>query len=895
MSDEQLTADETHLNGNGSTPATALIERPAPRVLADMRATLDALQTNVFVIDVDLTIVHATPHARVALRAIEADLLSAFGVAATDVVGGSIHRFHDDPPAIEAVLRDPGALPATRTYRFGDTTVRATANAVRVDGEVAGWVVDWEDVSEARAAQRRATEQAENAHAMTRVLQAVAEAGDRDAAVRAALDTVRDAFGWAYGSFWERDREAETLRFALESGTVTAEFRTVTLEASFDKGVGLSGRTWLSQDLVFERDLGTVTDCVRAPAARSAGVKSGVCFPVVVEGDVVGTMDFFALETLDLSPERLDALRSVGQSVSAALERVIRESEMARVQSMMDNAPTNMMFADRDRVLRYMNPASTETLRSLEAYLPVKADEMIGQKIDVFHKRPEHQAALLNDPANLPYRATIEVGPEKLDLLASAIFDNKGEYIGAMASWEVITEKLRLQSEMARVQSMMDNAPTNMMFADRDRVLRYMNPASTETLRSLEAYLPVKADEMIGQKIDVFHKRPEHQAALLNDPANLPYRATIEVGPEKLDLLASAIFDDKGEYIGAMASWEVITERLQLEEDNRISQEREREAAEELRQKVDAMLQVVEAAAAGDLTQEVAVRGEDAIGQMGEGLQRLLADLRASIGGIASSVAQLNQAATELTEVSTSMEANATETSSQANLVTESSKGVSANVEAVAAAAEEMTASIKEISQNTSHAAQVASEAVTAADTTTVTINKLGESSAEIGKIIKVITDIAQQTNLLALNATIEAARAGESGKGFAVVANEVKELAKETARATEDISGKIETIQTDTKSAVEAITEISGIIDQISEIQTTIASAVEEQAATTSEIARSVNEANQGSAEITSNIEGVATAAESTSKGAAQTQGQAAELTRTASELNSLVERFSF
>jgi methyl-accepting chemotaxis protein len=863
-------------------------EASPTRPLGHVAATLDSLQANVFLADADLRIVYANPCALRTLEAIESALVSAFGISVADVVGGSIHRFHRDPARVESILRDPSATPHQAQFTFGDVTLKANVNAVRDGDEVVGYVVNWEDVSEAQVIER----------------------------------------------------------------------------------------------------------------------------------------------------------------------------EMARVKSMMENAPTNMMFVDRDLVLRYMNPASTETLRSLEEYLPVRADEMIGQTIDVFHKHPEHQRQLLADPANLPHRATIQVGPEKLDLLVSAIFDNRGEHIGAMASWEVITDKVALEAEMGRVKSMMENAPTNMMFVDRDLVLRYMNPASTETLRSLEEYLPVRADEMIGQTIDVFHKHPEHQRQLLADPANLPHRATIQVGPEKLDLLVSAIFDNRGEHIGAMASWEVITQKLELERRTReqtensqaisrvleslgaatsreevasaaldtvresfgwaygsfwaldadtnslrfavesgtvteefrqvtmsasfergvglsgrtwasrdlvfeadlgtvhdcvrapaarnagvksgvcfpvvvegevvgtmdffaletielsserlaalrsvgqsvsaameqvIQRQRERAAAEELRNKVDAMLAVVEAAAAGDLTQAVEVNGEDAIGQMGEGLQRLLGDLRTSIGGIAASVAQLNEAAGRLSEVSTSMEANATETSSQANLVSDSSKGVSANVEAVAAAAEEMTASIKEISQNTSHAAQVAAQAVTAADVTTSTINKLGDSSAEIGKIIKVITDIAQQTNLLALNATIEAARAGESGKGFAVVANEVKELAKETARATEDISEKIETIQTDTRSAVEAITEISGIIDQISEIQTTIASAVEEQAATTSEIARSVNDANRGSAEITTNIEGVAQAAESTSRGAAETQGQAAELSRTAAELNSLVERFTY
>ena len=201
----------------------------------------------------------------------------------------------------------------------------------------------------------------------------------------------------------------------------------------------------------------------------------------------------------------------------------------------------------------------------------------------------------------------------------------------------------------------------------------------------------------------------------------------------------------------------------------------------------------------------------------------------------------------ELNKVSQSMGANADETATQANVVSAAAEQVSNNVQTVATGADEMGASIKEIAKNTAEATRVAASAVRTAEVTNATISKLGQSSAEIGQVIKVITSIAQQTNLLALNATIEAARAGEAGKGFAVVANEVKELAKETAKATEDISRKIEAIQGDTNGAVSAIGQISQVIGQISDIQTTIASAIEEQSATTNEIGRTLAEAAQG------------------------------------------------
>jgi methyl-accepting chemotaxis protein len=243
--------------------------------------------------------------------------------------------------------------------------------------------------------------------------------------------------------------------------------------------------------------------------------------------------------------------------------------------------------------------------------------------------------------------------------------------------------------------------------------------------------------------------------------------------------------------------------------------------------------------------------------------------LRATFAGVTQHAQALGSASEELAANSQQMVSNAEETATQAGVVSAAAEQVSKNVQTVATGTEEMSASIKEIAKNAQDAAKVAATAVNTAETANATVSKLGESSAEIGKVIKVITSIAQQTNLLALNATIEAARAGEAGKGFAVVANEVKELAKETAKATEDISQKIEAIQGDTKRAVIAITEISTVINKINDYQNTIASAVEEQTATTNEITRNVAEAAKGSKEIAQNITGVAQAAKSTTAGA--------------------------
>ncbi len=299
------------------------------------------------------------------------------------------------------------------------------------------------------------------------------------------------------------------------------------------------------------------------------------------------------------------------------------------------------------------------------------------------------------------------------------------------------------------------------------------------------------------------------------------------------------------------------------------------------------------AIAQGDLRQRLQLQRRDEVGELASAMDCMADGLQMQQQSISHTAQTLASAAHQLTSVSQMMAANAEETAAQANVASAAAEQVSNNVATVSTGTEEMGASIKEIAKSAHEAARVATSAVKVAEKTNATVAKLGTSSAEIGNVIKVITSIAQQTNLLALNATIEAARAGEAGKGFAVVANEVKELAKQTAKATEDISRKIEAIQSDAKGAVEAIAKISNIINQINDIQNTIASAVEEQTATTGEISRNVHEAAKGSSEIARNILAVAGAARNTTEGAANTKTSADELTRMAVDLQNLVTQF--
>ncbi len=496
----------------------------------------------------------------------------------------------------------------------------------------------------------------------------------------------------------------------------------------------------------------------------------------------------------------------------------------------LNSLATNVLFADPDFKLIFVNQKSLETLSSIDDEIRAKygfgADSLVGRNIDEFHENPAHQRKVLSNPKNFPIKTEINIGSMILDLNIERVVSPSGEVEGYVVNWEEVSAKKEAEDAAAKAQSMVDLSPINTMMAKPDGTLIYMNENSKKTLRTLEQYLPAKVEDLIDRSIDWFHKDPEHQRRIIKDPRNLPHQAVIEVGPEKLDLLVSAVSDSRGNYIGAMVNWEVVTKKLDL---------------------------------INDLT--------DASGQ-------------------------LASASEELLSVAGTMSANAEETSAQANTASSASEEVNSGIQTVATNMEEMTASIKEITKNTNDSSSKSNEAMQMSQDANKIIQILGESSLDIGNVIKVITSIAQQTNLLALNATIEAARAGEAGKGFAVVANEVKELAKQTANATEDISRKIEAIQNDSQSAVTSIGSVTEAISQLNSISSSIASAMEEQAATTNEVARVVSESSTGVQQISENIQQVSIAAEQTGKGATDMQSAAENLSKLANSLQQLVER---
>ncbi len=314
-----------------------------------------------------------------------------------------------------------------------------------------------------------------------------------------------------------------------------------------------------------------------------------------------------------------------------------------------------------------------------------------------------------------------------------------------------------------------------------------------------------------------------------------------------------------------------------------------------LQQSVRELLEVVSSAAQGDLTRHVHIQGVDSIGQLGEGMQRLLSDLRKRISSVSSDADGLAGASHKLSKVSNALLGSAKSTADASHQAARDADIINTSTKTVAGSVKEMSSSVQEIAKNCSQATEVSSQAVKVAASTRSTIDELNGHSSEIGRVIKLITSVADQTNLLALNATIEAARAGEAGKGFAVVAGEVKELARETSSATDEISRQIDAIQGSVGDAIEAIGQIDEIIRSINDITASIACAVEQQSATTDEMSRSLGDVADRAAGIANKIGVVAEAAANTTQGASEAQASSASLAEMATSMQGTVQRFRY
>ena len=506
----------------------------------------------------------------------------------------------------------------------------------------------------AEAAEAARDEALADLSATAAVLKALSTTTSADEAVGRALDSVRAAFGWEYGSYWAIDATGRALRFVQESGTAGQEFREITLAASFEEGVGLSGRAWKTRDLVFVADLGTVTDCVRAPAAQRAGVKSGVCLPLIVAGRVVGTMDFFSTSTVNPTPQRLDALRGIGLLVSQAAARIAESARQA--EAVVNSTALNA-------VLREVASVSDQE-RAVQAALDAIRREF-GWEYGSYWA--------LND-AGTALTFVQESGSAGEEFRRVTLAASFAEGVGLSGrAWK--TRDLVFAPDLGAV--------TDCVRA----------PAAQRAGVKSGVVLPLVVAGRVVGTMDFFSTR------------------TLTLSAERQDALRNTAF------------------------------------------------------------------------LVAKSMERVL----------------------------------------------ESGKLVEAGAQLVS--------SIEEVERNVVQATATASDAARLSRDANGSVQRLSTSSVEIGNVVKAITSIAEQTNLLALNATIEAARAGESGKGFAVVAGEVKELAQQTARATEEVTAKVRAIQDDAGEVATALAGIDEVVGQINDTQTLISSVLTQQSALTRDL----------------------------------------------------------
>jgi methyl-accepting chemotaxis protein len=620
----------------------------------------------------------------------------------------------------------------------------------------------------------------------------------------------------------------------------------------------------------------------------------------------------------------------------------------------LERVRANIFVANLDFEIVYINENARETLAKIAGEIRqifgVEVADMVGLSIHKFHKDAARVESLLTNPQAMPHQAEFNFGAITLQTRINSVLAANGQVQGYVVAWDDISERQRLELDYAGQIAAIQRSQAVIEFELDGRIIR----ANDIFLKTM-GYTPEEvAGQFHSMFVDENTRssaefRDMWQRLNRGEFISGEFRRVGKGGREiYIQGVYSPIIDKQGKPFKVVKYATDVTEAKLRNADY----QGQVAAIGRVQAVIEFGLDGVIASANDNFLQAMGYRLDEVVGRhhnmfvdpayaasaeyrqfwldLAAGRQRSGRFHRRGKGGqdvwiqgsyfpildyagrpikvvkYASDITQLKQveaalentvqtlasAAQELTSVSQQMASNSEETSSQASVVSAAAEQVSRSVETVASAAEEMGASIKEIAKNANEAARVATAAVKVADKTNATVSKLGESSAEIGNVIKVITSIAQQTNLLALNATIEAARAGEAGKGFAVVANEVKELAKQTAKATEDIGRKIEAIQGDTKGAVEAIAQIGMIIGQINDIQSTIASAVEEQTATTAEISRNVGEAALGSREIAQNVMGVAQSARSTTEGAANTKASADELALMAAELQHLVTK---
>jgi methyl-accepting chemotaxis protein len=598
--------------------------------------------------------------------------------------------------------------------------------------------------------------------------------------------------------------------------------------------------------------------------------------------------------------------------ITAAKAQQLKAAQLAGA---MGNSGTPCMLIDRDLCITYINKSTLALFRKHEEVFQknwpgFKADEdyVIGTCIDTFHKQPEHQRKLLGDANNLPYQTDIQIDELTFQLNVTAIYDSDGCYMGNALEWQDVTEVRKNQLEVGRLSSAVEGMTTNLMMADRDGNIVYMNPAVEKMLRLREQKLrelipSFNVDTLVGTNFDGFHKNPAHQRQLLSDPTNMPY--TVEIGLAELEfqLTAIALIDVDGQHVGTAVQWVDITEQkdaqrqvdrliqaaIQGELDARIDTENYQGFMKELGHNINNLMEaVVEPLAEAIETAKALAEGR--LDKMMDGNYK--GEFKALADAMNSSMNKLNAMVGEIRSASMSVFNAAREIADGNNDLSKRTESQAASLEETASAMEQLTSTVRQNADNTTQASNLSSEVMAKATnggevvkSAIAAMTEINKSSKEIADIISVIDEIAFQTNLLALNAAVEAARAGDQGRGFAVVAAEVRNLAQRSAGAAKEIKSLI-------NDSVEAVGQGSKLVDETGQTFSHLVSAIEEVSSMISDIDGAGKEQAAGIGEVSS---AVAQMDEMTQQNAALVEEASASSKSMEEQAQALLEQMSF
>lgn len=606
---------------------------------------------------------------------------------------------------------------------------------------------------------------------------------------------------------------------------------------------------------------------------------------------------------LPVAPEN-SVLAAVKGMLAALQESAVAANANMRIKIALDNCSTNVMIADNERTIIYMNKTVSAMLQNAEADLrkelpSFNAQTLIGTSIDGFHKKPEHQKNLLATFTNT-YSAQIKVGGRSFSLIANPVITSNGDRLGSVVEWNDITELLieqeksaKLAADNSRVKIALDNVSSNVMIADNDRNIIYMNKTVVAMLKNAESDLrkvlpSFDSNKLLGGTIDQFHKNPEHQKRLLATFTST-YKAQIVVGPRTFSLIANPVLDEAGTRLGSVVEWADRTIEVGVEQE--VANLVTAAGAGNFTQRIDTnnkdgfflnlatglnelmatsdkglqdVVRVLGALAEGNLTQRIDAEYQGTFGQLKDFSNETSQSLSNMLGQIRESADTIYTAASEIATGNADLSAR---TEQQAS-----------SLEETASSMEELTSTVKLNADNARQANSLAANASEVAITggavvqqVVHTMSSINESARKISDIIGVIDGIAFQTNILALNAAVEAARAGDQGRGFAVVAAEVRTLAQRSAAAAKEIktliSDSVDKVDTGNALVAKAgvtMGEIVVAIKRVTDIMSEIAAASAEQSTGIEEVNGAVSQMDEMTQQNAALVEQAAAAAES-------------------------------